>query len=237
MHKLAATNPRFGYRRVAALLRGEGWGVNIKRVHRLWKEAGLQVPTKKRKRRRLGTEANGCVRLKAAYPGHVWSYDFLYDRTEDGRQLKLMPVVDEYTRQCHAILVSRSITAEDVTQELERLFALHGSPSHLRSDNGPELVARAVREYLKSQAVDTRYIEPGAPWQNAYVESFNSKLRDELLDRELFTTTLEAQVLGEQYRNYYNTERPHSALDYQPPAAFAAGHIDNPNLEPALILT
>jgi transposase InsO family protein len=148
-----------------------------------------------------------------------------------------MPVVDEYTRQCHAILVSRSITAENVIQELERLFALHGSPSHLRSDNGPELVAHAVREYLKSQAVDTRYIEPGAPWQNAYVESFNSKLRDELLDRELFTTTLEAQVLGEQYRNYYNTERPHSALDYQPPAAFAAGHIDNPNLEPALILT
>jgi transposase InsO family protein len=147
-----------------------------------------------------------------------------------------MSIVDEYTRRCHALLVGRSITAEDVTQELERLFALHTSPAHLRSDNGPELIARTVRNYLKDQNVETRYIEPGAPWQNAYVESTGSKLRDELLDRELFTTTLEAQVLSEQYRNYYNTERPHSALDYQNPAAFAAGHIDNPNLEPALIL-
>jgi len=231
MHKLAANYPRFGSRRIAALLHGEGCGVNLKRVHRLWKEAGLQVPTRKRKRRRLG------VRLKATYPGHMWSYDFLYDRTEDGRQLMLMPVVDEYTRQCHAILVGRSITAEDVTQELDRLFTLHGSPSHLRSGNGPELIARTVRDYLREQKVETRYIEPGAPWQNAYVESFNSKLRDELLDRELFTTTLEAQVLGEQYRNYYNTERTHSALDYATPTAFATGHADSTNLEPAWLLT
>ena len=143
-----------------------------------------------------------------------------------------MPVVDEYTRQCHAILVGRSITAEDVIQELERLFALHGSPAHLRSNNGPELIAGAVRDYLKEQNVETHYIEPGAPWQNAYVESTGSKLRDELLDRELFTTTLEAQVLGEQYRNYHNTERPHSTLDYQTSAAFAAGHAGNTNLEP-----
>lgn len=222
IQELAQENPRFGYRRITSLLKREGWQINQKRVHRLWKQAGLQVPKKQCKRRRLGTSENGCVRLKASYPGHVWSVDFLFDTTEDGRQVKFMPIIDEYTRECLRIDVSRSITSERVIEELERLFHVHGRPAHLRSDNGPEFIAKALREYLSDQAVETRYIEPGAPWQNGYVESFNATLRDELLDRELFATVLEAEVLSEQYRRKYNTYRPHSGLDYLTPSAFAS---------------
>ncbi len=222
MHQLAEQNPRFGYRMITSLLRREGWKVNRKRVHRLWKQAGLQVPQKQHKRRRLGTSENGCVRLKASYPGHVWSVDFLFDTTEDGRQVKFMPILDEYTRQCHAIVVARSITSEDVIEELDRLFLQHGPPENLRSDNGPEFIAEALQSYLKAEAVETRYIEPGAPWQNGFVESFNNTFRDELLDRELFTTLVEAGVLSEQWRRRYNEERPHSSLAYQTPAEYAA---------------
>ena len=222
MHQLSEDNPRAGYRMITSLLRREGWLVNKKRVHRLWKLSGLQVPKKQRKRRRLGTSDNGCVRLKAQYPGHVWSVDFLFDTTEDGRQLKFMPVFDEYTRECLMIDVSRSITAERVIEELTQLFVAHGAPRNLRSDNGPEFIAEALKCFLREQEVQTRYIEPGAPWQNGYVESFNATFRDELLDRELFSTLLEAQVLSEQYRRRYNEYRPHSSLDYQTPAEYAA---------------
>jgi len=223
MHRLAERHPRFGCRQITALLRQEVGAINKKRVHRLWKEAGLQVPKRgPRKRRRLGTSQNGCMRLKPAYPDHVWSYDFLYDRTEEGRQLKIMPVLDEFTRRCLGIVVGRSITASDVIRTLEDLFDEHGTPRHLRSDNGPELMAQALQKHLKERGIATRYIEPGAPWQNGYIESFNRRLRDELLDRELFTSRLEAQVLCNEYRIFHNEERPHSALGYQPPAVYAA---------------
>jgi transposase InsO family protein len=226
MHELAETNPRAGYRMITRLLRREGWPVNAKRVHRLWKQAGLQVPQKQRKRRRLGSSMGGCTRLKASYPGHVWSVDFLFDTTEDGRQLKFMPVIDEYTRECYVIDVSRSITSERVIEVLEQLFQQHGPPANLRSDNGPEFIAEALQRYLSGAQVETRYIEPGAPWQNGYAESFNATFRNELLDRELFATVLEARVLSEQYRRKYNTYRPHSALGYQTPSAYAAAQRD-----------
>lgn len=222
MNQLAEENPRAGYRMIAHLLRRDGWAVNKKRVHRLWKQAGLQVPQKQRKRRRLGTADNGCVRLKPRYANHVWSVDFLFDTTEDGRQVKFMPVIDEYTRECFTIDVSRSITSARVIEQLQRLFDKHGSPANLRSDNGPEFIAEALKTYLADHQVETRYIEPGAPWQNGYVESFNATFRNELLDRELFSTVLEAEVLTAQYRRKYNTYRPHSGLSYQTPSAFAA---------------
>lgn len=220
--QLAEDNPRAGYRMITSLLRRDGWLVNRKRVHRLWKQAGLQVPNSQRKRRRLGTSDNGCLRLKAQYPAHVWSVDFLFDTTEDGRQVKFMPVLDEYTRQCLVIDVSRSITSTRVIEQLKRLFVEHGPPANLRSDNGPEFIAEALKRFLTEQEVETRYIEPGAPWQNGYVESFNATFRDELFDRELFSTLLEARVLSEQYRRRYNEHRPHSSLDYQTPAEYAA---------------
>lgn len=238
IHELAERHPRFGYRQITALVRQGGWPVNPKRVHRLWKQAGLQVPQRRpRKRRRPGASENGCTRLKASYPNHVWSYDFLYDRTEDGRQLKIMPVVDEYTRECLAIVVGRSITARDVAHELDALFAERQAPGNVRSDNGPEFIAEAVRTHLRDLDIETRYIEPGAPWQNGFIESFNSRLRDELLDRELFTTRLEAEVLCEQYRRFYNEGRPHSALDYKTPVAYAAECEQDIILEPAPALT
>lgn len=224
MHELAEKHPRYGYRRIAALLRGEGWAASETRVHRLWREAGLQVPQRKRKRRRLGTSENGSTRLKATYPNHVWSYDFIFDTTESGKTLKLMPIVDEYTRECLVLDVQAGITSQDVIRHLDRLFLKRGAPRHIRSDNGPEFIAEAVREHLKTLKVETQYIEPGAPWQNAYIESFNGKLRDELLERELFATLLEARVLAENWRREYNERRPHSALGYETPAAFAARH-------------
>ena len=237
MYELSRENPRFGYRRITKLVRRGGQRINEKRIHRLWKQAGLQVPTKKRKRRRIGTNENGSIRLEATRPNQVWSYDFVYDRTEDGRQLKLMPIIDEFTRECHAIEVGRSITSREVTRKLDELFEQYGRPTFIRSDNGPEFVAEAVAEYLKEHGTKTRFIDPGAPWQNSHVESTGGKLRDELLDRELFTTLLEARVLAEQYRKNYNEHRPHSALGYETPSAFAATHTREVNQESALILT
>lgn len=239
IEELSEENPRSGYRQITALLRREGWQVNQKRVHRLWREGGHQVPRRHHKRRRLGTSSGGYVRLRPAYKNHVWSYDFIFDSLEDGRAIKLMPVLDEYTRVCHSIVVARSITSQEVIRELERLFLLHGRPAHLRSDNGPEYTSRAVHRYLKRSGVETRYIEPGAPWQNGYIESFNSTLRDELLDRELFSTVYEAEVLAEQFRLRYNTHRPHSSLGYQTPEAFASESTNTTpiNREPAQILT
>ena len=221
LQELSRKHPRYGYRRMHALLVREGWRVNRKRVQRLWREAGLKVGQKQKKRMRLGGSENGCTRHQAERKNHVWSYDFTLDQTADGRRVKLMPVVDEFTRECLVIEVERSITAQDVVQTLDYLFRVHGEPAYIRSDNGPEFVATAVKQWLASSGVKTLYIEPGSPWQNAYVESFNGKLEDELLGREIFTSLGEAKVLIEEYRLEYNHQRPHSALDYRTPAEFA----------------
>jgi putative transposase len=236
VRELAREHPRYGYRRVTALLRREGWPVNRKRVHRLWRREGLKVPQVQRKRRRLGSSDNGCTRHRAERPDHVWSYDFVMDQTADGRRLKILPVVDEYTRECLAIEVERSLTAEGVVSTLEYLFEVRGVPGHIRSDNGPEFIAEAVRGWLARRGSETLYIEPGSPWENAYSETFNSRLRDELLNREVFETLTEAKVLLEDHRLEYNHRRPHSSLGYRTPAEFAAscrgaGPGDGPSVE------
>jgi transposase InsO family protein len=222
MLRLARQRPRYGYRRITALLRGEGWRVNRKRVHRLWRREGLRVPQKQRKKRRLGHSGNSSRRRRAQRVNEVWSYDFMQDQTADGKPLRLLPVVDEYTRECLTIEVQRSFTAEEVVATLQYLFELRGAPKYIRSDNGPEFIAKAVRDWLARSGVKTLYIEPGSPWENAYSESFNSRLRDECLDRELFESLPEAKVIVEDYRLDYNHRRPHSALSYETPAAFAA---------------
>ena len=198
--------------------------MNKKRVLRLWREQGLKVPPKQHKRRRLGLGSgeNGVTKRRAEYPNHVWSYDFAMDSTEDGRRLKVMPVVDEYTRECLSLEGSRSIKAKEVTDTLRRLFIERGEPDYIRSDNGPEFIAEALKEWLALSGVKTLYIEPGAPWENAYSETFISRMRDELLERELFVNLKEAQVLLEDYRKHYNHHRPHGALGYLTPAEFAA---------------
>jgi len=215
------------------MLRREGQEVNAKRVYRLWRREGLSHRPKARKRRRIGSSANSCVRLKPTFPNHVWSYDFLFDATADGRRLKWMPIIDEHTRECLALEVDRSITSTDVIDVLDRLIAERGAPAFIRSDNGPEFVANAVRSHLSDLDVETRFIAPGAPWENGYIESFNGTLRNELLSREVFGHLLEARVLGGKYRQGYNTERPHSSLDYQTPAEFAATQVENSALTPA----
>jgi len=189
----------------------------------------LRVPIKQRKRRRLGNIDGAVTRRRAEHRLDVWSYDFVMDATEDGRRLKMLPIVDEFSRECLTVEVARHLTATDVIVTLDRLFKEHGAPRYLRSDNGPEFVAHAVKDWLTKSSVATLYIEPGAPWQNAYSESFNSRFRDELLDREVFTTLAEAKVLAEDYRRSYNTERPHSSLEYQTPAAFVVAQTQTIN--------
>lgn len=215
---LATRYGRYGYRRVTALLRRDGWRVNHKRVERIWRREGLKVPQRQPKRSRLWLNDGSCVRLRAEYPNHVWSYDFVHERTHDGRKLRLLVIVDEYTRECLSIDVGRKMTAEDVLERLADLFIWRGTPKYIRSDNGSEFTARRVRQWLSDLQVNTLYIEPGSPWENGYVESFNGKLRDELLNREIFYTVAEARVLVEQWRREYNTVRPHSSLGYRPPA-------------------
>jgi putative transposase len=222
---LARENPRYGYRRIRALLKREGWSVNLKRVHRLWRREGLKVPQIQRKRRRLGQSENGCTRRRSERPDHVWSYDFIHDQTSDGRGLKMLPVVDEFTRECLAIEVERHLTAKDVVSTLEYLFEVRGEPEFIRSDNGPEFIAEAVRSWLTDRGARTLYIAPGSPWENAYSETFNSRLRDELLDREMFETLKEAKVILEDHRLDYNHRRPHSSLGYRTPAEFAAAQV------------
>jgi transposase InsO family protein len=225
IRELAREHPRYGYRRITALLRREGWSVNRKRVHRLWRREGLKVPQRQRKRRRLGSSENGCTRRRAERPNHVWSDDFIYDQTADGRQLKLLPVVDEYTRECLTIEVERGMTAEDVVSTLEYLFEVRGVPEPIRLDNGPEFIAHAVKGWLARRGAGPLSIEPGNPWENAYSETFNSRFRDELLDREMFETLKEAKVIIEDHRLDYNHHRPHSSLGYRTPAEFAAACI------------
>lgn len=221
MHELAQHNRRYGYRRIAALLRAEGYRVNNKRVRRLWRREGLKIPRRGKKRRRLRHDGNGCTRRRATRPNEVWSYDFVFDQTADGRRLKILPIVDEYTRECVAMLVGRRLTARDVVKAVGKAARERGMPQHLRSDNGPEFIAREVREWLAQEKTETLYIEPGSPWENAYSESFNSRLRDELLNLELFSSEKEAVVILEQWRRAYNEERPHSSLGYVAPAVFA----------------
>src|SRR5262249_17969352 len=196
--------------------------VNRKRIWRLWRQQGLKVPRRKRKKRRLGSGGNGCVRRRAQGKDHVWAWDFLQGRTADGRPLKWLTVVDEYTRECLALEVGRGMTAAGVIAVLKELFARRGTPAHIRSDNGPEFVARAIREWMAEQGGAGLDIEAGSRWENGYAESFNGKVRDELLEREEFGSVLEARVVSRQWRAEYNTARPHSALDYRTPAAYAA---------------
>ena len=216
--RLATRYGRYGYRRIREMLVAEGWRVNVKRVYRIWRREGLKVPKKQPKRGRLWLNDGSCVRLRPERPNHVWSYDFVQDRTQDGRTFRMLVVLDEFTRRCLAVVVARRLRSDDVLQCLTDLFALHGPPQHLRSDNGPEFVAASVREWLGRIGVKTLYIEPGSPWENGYCESLNSKLRDELLNGEIFTTLREAQVLIENWRRHYNAVRPHSSLGYRPPA-------------------
>ena len=215
---LASAYGRYGYRRVTALLRREGWRVNHKRVARLWRREGLKVPQKQAKRGRLWLADGSCVRQRPTHRHHVWAYDFVADRTHEGRPLKMLAVVDEYSRECLALVVARRLRATDVLETRADLFVTHGAPRYLRSDNGPEFTANLVREWLQALAGQTLFIERGSPWENGYVESFNGKLRDELLARETFYTLTEAKVLIERWRWQYNTVRPHSALGYRPPA-------------------
>ena len=218
MIELASEYGRYGYRRVAALLRAEGFKVNHKRVERLWRREGLKVPAKQPKRGRLWLDDGSCVRLRPERKDHVWSYDFVQARTRDGRAFRMLNVIDEYTRECLSIDVARRLTSEDVLERLSDLFVRRGVPDHIRSDNGPEFTAKAVRGWLGRVGVATLFIEPGSPWEDGYVESFNGKLPDELLDGEVFDTLLEAKVLIERYRVKDNTARPHSSLGHRPPA-------------------
>ena len=202
--------------------------VNRKCVRRICREEGLKIVVKARRRRRGGRA--GQRRAVAKGKNHVWSYDFLFDRLDDGRQIKILPVVDNCTRECLAILVAFNITAKDVVVLLEQLVREHGAPSFIRSDNGPEFIAQAVKDWLATSGIATDYIEPGSPWENSFSESFNSRFRDELLNAEIFTTLLEARVLIEEHRQHYNHDRVHSSLGYRTPTEFAA--LLNKNREP-----
>ena len=218
MVDLGAQYGRYGYRRITALLRREGWRVNHKRIERLWRREGLKVPQRQPKRRRLWLNDGSCVRLRPAYQNHVWTYDFVHSRTHDGRPLRVFSVVDEHSRECLALDVERRMDHQHVLERLTDLFTRRGAPDYLRSDNGSEFTAQAVRDWLRRLEVKTLYIEPGSPWENGYIESFKGKLRDELLNVEIFDTLLEAKVLTARWRREYNTIRPHSALGHVPPA-------------------
>lgn len=209
---------RYGYRRITALLRQTGWTVNAKRVARIWRQEGLQVPPRQPQRGRLWLNDGSCIRLRPEYPNPGWASDCLTDRTHDGKAFRRLPIVDEVTRECLAIVVARKPTVDDVLATLTELVVLRGGPAHLRSDNGPEFCAKMVRGWLHWLEVRTLFIEPGSPWENGSSESFTGKLRDELLDREIFDTLREAQVLIEGWRQHSNGVRPHSALGYRPPA-------------------
>lgn len=215
---LALQYGRYGYRRITGLLQNEGWLVNHKRVERIWRREGLKVPQRQPKRRRLWLGDGSCIRKRPEYRNHVWAYDFVMDRTHDGKRFRMLTVLDEYSRECLAIKVARSLKAADVIEALLDLFVLRGLPDYIRSDNGSEFTADLVKTWLNKLKVKTLFIEPGSPWENGYNESFNGKLRDELLNGEIFYTLKEAQVLIERWRCHYNTVRPHSALGYRPPA-------------------
>jgi len=218
MIELAREFGRYGYRRIAALLRDAGWSVSDGRVERLWRREGLKVPQKQLKKGRLWSNGGSCVRLRPEYRNHVWSYDFVHCRTDDGKAFRTLNILDEHSRECLAIRVRRRLNSTDVINVLSDLFILRGAPAFIRSDNGPKFVAQAVRDWIAAVGAQTAYIEPGSPWENGYCESFNGRMRDELLNGEIFYSLREAQILIEQWRKHYNTKRPHSALGYRPPA-------------------
>jgi putative transposase len=233
--ELARRYGRYGYRKVAELLRSTaGWVVNDKRVERIWRREGLKVPAKQPKRGRLWLADGSCVRLRAERPNHVWSYDFVEDRTHDGRKYRMLNVIDEFTHECLAIRVARKLKATDVIDVLSDLFILRGVPGHVRSDNGPEFVAEAVQAWITAVGARMAYIAPGSPWENGFIESFNARLRDELLDGEIFYSLREAQVVIESWRRHYNHVRPHASLGYRAPApevivpAFASFRLASP---------
>jgi putative transposase len=222
MRRLALEHPRWGHRRIGALLRAEGWKVNHKRVQRLWRAEGLRVKAKARKKRRLGRKrGTGSQHRRAVKPNEVWAYDFVFDQTRDGRRLKILVITDEFTRECLAVEVRRHFTARDVQAVVMRLMAGRGAPAYLRSDNGPEFIAAALKKWLEEEGLHTLYIDPGSPWQNAFVESLNNRVRDELLNTEMFCSLKEAQVLAEDWRMRYNRVHPHSGLGMQSPESFA----------------
>jgi putative transposase len=231
LREIAGQRPRWGYRRAHARLVAEGWCVNRKRVQRLWREEGLRVAQRRRKRQRLGDSTVPADRLRAERPGHVWALDFQFDQAFNGRAIKLLNIVDEFTREALAMHTAHNITADDTVGVLEQLARERGAPEHVRCDNGPELTAHALRDWCRLSGAGTAFIEPGAPWQNPFVESFNGRVRDELLDVELFSCLAEAQVVIADWREDYNHQRPHSALAMQTPAAFAAGW--TPDIEAA----
>ena len=232
IHQLSIRHGRYGYRRIAVLLRREGWKVNRKRVHRIWKAEGLSLPLRRPKRRRAGPV--GEIVNKAEYPNHVWSYDFLEDRTERGGKLRILVVIDEYTRECLSIRIAASIPASMVVEALEWLFMVRGVPKYIRSDNGPEFIAKAVCQWLKESGCQTLFISPGSPWENGYIESFIDKLRDECLNREIFRNGKEARTIVKAWRQEYNEYRPHSSLDYLTPAEFAKRYYENKQAEEAI---
>lgn len=222
LREIVRRRPRFGYRRLARVLKQDGWSVNVKRVHRLCRQEGLKVRRIVRKRRAVGASTNACHVRQAERRNDVWTWDFVFDRTRGGTTLKWLSIVDEYTRECVALMVSRSITSEDVIDTLAELFSQRGVPQAIRSDNGPEFVAVAVRTWLSKVGVGTLYVEPGSPWQNGYVESFHSRLRDEFLSREEFENVTEARRLTSAWKEDYNHHRPHGSLGYLTPSEFAA---------------
>ena len=225
MHELVRKHPRFGYRRIWALLRLEGRRVNRKRIHRLWKQEQFKVPQKQQKKRHIGSSANSIVRHRAEHMDHVWCWDFIYDSDERCRSLKWLSIVDEFTRECLALEVDRSITSGDVLDVLTELLMIRGVPKFIRSDNGPEFIADRIKKHLQRANVHAGYIERGSPWENGYAESFHSRLRDELLNAEQFDGVRDAKHHAARWKNDYNHRRPHSSLGYQTPAMFAAAHV------------
>ena len=232
LRKLSGEHPRWGYRLAWGAVRDEGWQVNRKKIQRLWREEGLRVPQRKRKRMRLGSSTVPAARLRAERPNHVWALDFQFDTTVDGRTLKLLHVVDEHTREALAIEVARSIDADHTIRVLDRIVATGRRPELVRADNGPELTANALRDWCRFGNTGQSFIEPGAPWQNPFVESFGSRVRDEVLSVEAFDSLLEARTVIEDWRNIYNTLRPHGSLGWTTPAAYAASLNGQPKETP-----
>ena len=226
MIELARQYGRYGYRRIAALLRDCGWQVNDKRVERLWRREGLKVSMKQPKKGRLWLNDGSCVWLRPEYRDHVWSYDFVHCRTNDGKVFRTLNILDEFSRECLTIRGRRKLNSTDVIDALTDLFIIRGVPAFIRSDNGPEFIALAVRDWINAVGAKTAYIEPGSPWENGYCESFNARFRDEMLNGEVFQSLREAQILIERWRTHYNTKRPHSALGYRPPAPEALVPMD-----------
>ena len=233
---LASQYGRYGYKKIAALLQIAGWKVSRDRVERIWQREGLKVPKKQKPRRRLWLTDGSCIRLRPEHANHVWSYDFVSARTHEGRKLRILSLIDEYTRECLALRVARRLNSRDVMETLSDVMLGRGVPQHIRSDNGPEFVAKPLRQWLASLGTGPLYIEPGSPWENGYCESFNGRLRDECLNGEIFYSLKEAQIVIGQWRNQYNTVRPHAALGYRPPAPGAYIPVLNPGSRPQMVM-